>query len=93
MARSVYQHWVGEVSAKVGKFPAVARRVDQWFPEEKPVGATRIGSTTYPVPVDLFADLIHLEGKIGPVKFHLKLALAFTGTVEHWSAPDPVAGE
>jgi hypothetical protein len=89
MGTPIYQHWVGKMVVKAGVLPAATHPVDTWFPAEKPAGATRIARDTYPVPANLFADVIHLRGKVGPVNFRIKVDLAFQGTVEHWQAPAP----
>jgi hypothetical protein len=87
MGAPIYEHWVGQMVVKAGFIPAATHQVDAWFPAAKPAGATLLGQDVYPKPTDLFADVLHLQGKVGPFKFRVNVDLAFTGTVEHWQAP------
>lgn len=89
METPIYQHWVGQMVVKAGVIPAATHPVDAWFPAAKPAGATLMGQDVCATPTTLFADVLRLQGKVGPFKFRINVTLAFTGTVEHWQGPAP----
>ena len=83
METTIYQHWVGQMVVKAGVIPAATHPVDAWFPAAPPAGATLLGQDVCPTPTTLFADVLRLQGKVGPFKFRINVNLAFTGTVEY----------
>jgi len=87
MTIRIYQHWIGQMVAEAGILPPATHSVDAWFPAEKPAGAVLVGRDVYPTPTIVFPKLIRLGGKVGPIRLHLNVNLAFRGTVEHWQAP------
>lgn len=87
MGTPIYQHWVGQMIVKAGLFSAATHPVDAWFPAAKPAGATLIGQDVSPTPTNLFADVLRLDGKVGPFKIRVNISLAFAGTVEDRQGP------